>query len=338
MKEFKCYICKEKLDEINKSKEHIIPNSIGGKLKSNNLLCKTCNSQFGDSLDNILTKQFKVICNFLNIKRNRGKNQDIVAFNEEGAEFDYPADPNQSGRLRKPHISVKKEDDGKIKFSVFIQNKEQIYSIIKKIENDYPNHKIENKEKVVKQAMESCEYNMPGSLTTESFVGNPEFFMALHKILINFFIYKTGDFEHIEHLINKLKNNDFNLDNVFYYVPEKIEKNTRLRNIKHQLVIISDKRTKKLYGYIELFSVYRYIIVLNENYNENHHFSYTHNVITGEETDERKNVNYKNKKRIGDKEFSGDFIKEVNKLYDFINEKKQQEFFQSIYKILEDNV
>ena len=35
-----CYICCEELTKDNDSVEHIIPNAIGGKLKSKELICK----------------------------------------------------------------------------------------------------------------------------------------------------------------------------------------------------------------------------------------------------------------------------------------------------------
>ena len=37
-----CYLCRQVLSKENESVEHIIPNSIGGRLKSKKLLCKKC--------------------------------------------------------------------------------------------------------------------------------------------------------------------------------------------------------------------------------------------------------------------------------------------------------
>ncbi|WP_303873341.1 HNH endonuclease, partial [Tepidanaerobacter acetatoxydans] len=53
----KCYICKESLDKSNSSIEHIIPNALGGNLKSRNLICKNCNSRIGSEEDAILAEQ-----------------------------------------------------------------------------------------------------------------------------------------------------------------------------------------------------------------------------------------------------------------------------------------
>ena len=47
----RCYLCGTLLNESNRSVEHIIPNAIGGHLKSKNLLCKDCNSNTGQKID-----------------------------------------------------------------------------------------------------------------------------------------------------------------------------------------------------------------------------------------------------------------------------------------------
>lgn len=67
----KCYICGEELTKDNTSAEHIIPNAIGGKLKSKDLICKKCNNKLGHNTDNELAKQLEFFTNFLNINRER---------------------------------------------------------------------------------------------------------------------------------------------------------------------------------------------------------------------------------------------------------------------------
>ena len=47
----KCYLCGMLLSESNRSLEHIIPNAIGGHLKSKDLICKNCNSNTGQKID-----------------------------------------------------------------------------------------------------------------------------------------------------------------------------------------------------------------------------------------------------------------------------------------------
>src|SRR5690606_2796663 len=69
----KCYNCLSEITRENKSLEHIIPNSIGGKLKSSTLLCRDCNSTFGETIDTELAKSYNNLVALLGINRDRQK-------------------------------------------------------------------------------------------------------------------------------------------------------------------------------------------------------------------------------------------------------------------------
>lgn len=58
-----CYVCGNILNEKNQTEEHIFLNAIGGNLKSKNLICRECNSSFGNDIDAALAGQFNAIAN-----------------------------------------------------------------------------------------------------------------------------------------------------------------------------------------------------------------------------------------------------------------------------------
>lgn len=72
-----CYLCGVLLDKSNSSVEHIIPNALGGNIKSRQLLCKKCNSNTGQNVDSELSKQLNFFANMLNIRRDRGEPQEF---------------------------------------------------------------------------------------------------------------------------------------------------------------------------------------------------------------------------------------------------------------------
>ena len=47
---FQCYYCKEYLTDLNRTKDHVIPKSKGGKLSKDNKVfaCRKCNRNKGD--------------------------------------------------------------------------------------------------------------------------------------------------------------------------------------------------------------------------------------------------------------------------------------------------
>lgn len=61
-----CYNCGATLNRKTRSAEHILPNSIGGKRKAYNLLCKACNEKFGRSIDNELASKLARFHTLLN--------------------------------------------------------------------------------------------------------------------------------------------------------------------------------------------------------------------------------------------------------------------------------
>lgn len=82
------WLCEAELTDDNQSKEHIIPNGIGGRLKSNKLLCKTCNTRMGDSSDASLCDDLRFYVEMFQINCERNKDlKGIVMTDTEGDEI-----------------------------------------------------------------------------------------------------------------------------------------------------------------------------------------------------------------------------------------------------------
>ena len=67
----KCALCDVEITKNNDTKEHIIPNVIGGRKKIKGFICRACNSTSGDSWDKELAKQLNPLSLFFGIKRER---------------------------------------------------------------------------------------------------------------------------------------------------------------------------------------------------------------------------------------------------------------------------
>jgi hypothetical protein len=68
----RCVRCDCPIDESNDSEEHVIPNSIGGRLKVRGFICRDCNSRTGETWDATLSQQLNFFCHFFGVKRERG--------------------------------------------------------------------------------------------------------------------------------------------------------------------------------------------------------------------------------------------------------------------------
>lgn len=96
---------------------HIILNSIGGRLKSNSLICKNCNSKLGDSIDTKLSKDLNVFANLINIKRETGKPQPFKVISKKTHE-EYILKPGGVPEPLNCNVERIVNDDNILKFNI----------------------------------------------------------------------------------------------------------------------------------------------------------------------------------------------------------------------------
>ena len=71
MKLAQCALCDIPMSDENDSREHIIPQAIGGRRFVRGFICQTCNREKGNSWERALANQCEDISLFLNIKRQK---------------------------------------------------------------------------------------------------------------------------------------------------------------------------------------------------------------------------------------------------------------------------
>ncbi|GAL13836.1 hypothetical protein JCM19233_4843 [Vibrio astriarenae] len=69
----KCALCDVEITEKNDTKEHLIPNAIGGRKKVKGFICENCNNASGDDWESELAKQLNPLSLFFGISRERGE-------------------------------------------------------------------------------------------------------------------------------------------------------------------------------------------------------------------------------------------------------------------------
>lgn len=268
-----CYLCGENITEKNITEEHIIPNALGGKLKSKELICMNCNSKFGESLDIELAKQMNIYANMLNIPRDRGCPPNVECVSEEGKPK-YRIAPGGKPLLVHPYKVS--EESGKIKFEC---PPHRLKDFKREIESRFAK---ENK-KVEFEIGEIKSEQLKEPVTQELAHYGGKYFSALNKIAVNFYIYLKKESSLVQHIINELKNENDVFENIVLYSLEskKELEETQLTEVFHKLILKMDKEEKKIYVYIELFSSDCFLILLNDNYTgENYTKVYTYNVVS----------------------------------------------------------
>lgn len=278
-----CYSCNNLLEKNNFSIEHIIPNSIGGKLKSSKLLCKSCNSILGSEIDDKLAKQFNFFMNFFMLERERGSYQPIKGKTKNGEEYSLNGIEIKS----KPKILL---DDESVNFTGNDEEDLKIY--FKGLLKKYPHLKMED---IILHAKKERYYlNEPISIKLS--IGGENVFRAISKMAVNFYMHKGGNRNNITNILSYIKGEVNNEPKKIFHHYGFSDDNLIINDQKlyHLIKIIGNSEEKTLYSYIELFGTFKFIIYLSDNYEgQNIDYQLFYNLFSKAQIKNPITINYK---------------------------------------------
>lgn len=250
-----CYLCDKVLCDWNSSKEHIIPNALGGHLKSQHILCKECNSILGEELDNILSSRIN-LPTLLDIKRDRGKTKEIVGKTQSGKK--YLIDRNLKPKNEK--IETKILENGKR--SIIVRDEKEARKILKQIKKKNPKINVESELSKIKWKNEYIDEPL---FFKNDILDGKEAFRAITKIAIGFYCNALNDTINIRHLIPFLKNEEDRYI-VYHYFPDEKIYQPQDGEVSHIIYLKGNKSERILTCYIELYNCHNFLVVLNNNY------------------------------------------------------------------------
>ena len=143
-----CASCESEITEINDSKEHVIPNSIGGRKKVRGFICITCNSSFGQSWDAKLAEQLNWFSLAVGIDREQGSSPAEIVHTVDGTELRLRADGTMT---RKEPFFQKTESDGKVNIRMLASTKREAQQRLKGIKKEHPGFDLEGELKNLKR-------------------------------------------------------------------------------------------------------------------------------------------------------------------------------------------
>lgn len=254
----KCYICDTDITVDNETDEHIIINAAGGRLKSKELICGKCNTDFGETIDSILAKQLNNMANMLMVKRHRGEPQPILGVEESTGEKFF-IDVGGKPKLAKPKIN-KTVDGEKTNISITARTMSEVKHILTGLAKKHPHFNVEE---VIKSAKVREEY-FDKALQFQNEVGGLEVFRAVCKCATNFYIYCKGDPKHIKHLIPYIKG-DVSKEIVWLHYQDNLY-DLDSNECFHIIYLVGNSKEKVLYCYVDYFNTHKYLVLLNDNY------------------------------------------------------------------------
>ena len=251
-----CFACK---NPNVLTEEHVIPQALGGRLKAN-LYCKVCNENFGKGIDSEITKRFYNIATILKIKRERGKSQpfEIVDINNEiKLIFD-----GETFRRKDPIVKIEPEADGKTLKSANItaRSKKELENRIKDIQRRYKVH----------GEMKTFQEVHPGPTETkyEITIDNTLIRRAVTKIVYSLLCIKVSKdvvlesaFDEVREYIKDGKGPDLACANFIH-----TQFMTDYMRPLHKIHIALNRQKKVAVGYVSLFGIYRFTVLLSSKY------------------------------------------------------------------------
>lgn len=135
-----CALCDDMITQDNDTKEHIIPNAIGGRKKVTGFICNTCNNKSGDTWENELAKQLNPLSLFFRISRERGNAPRQKFSMTDGNEIFLEHD----GRMTPPKPQYQENIEGdQIQISIQARTVQEARGMLKGVQRKYPNANVD---------------------------------------------------------------------------------------------------------------------------------------------------------------------------------------------------
>ncbi|MFA6186458.1 MAG: HNH endonuclease [Phycisphaerae bacterium] len=272
-----CVLCGLPITSKNDSKEHLIPNAIGGRKKVAGFICKNCNSKGGQDWDSELARQLNPLSVLFGISRERGEVPAHTIETANGKQLRLNADGSMG--LTKPKYDVTPHKSG-ISINIHARSNKEAKQMLTGMKQKFPHFDIDE----IMNNAQSQSYYPDGmiNLKLPSFGGH----MAGRSIV------KTCLALAVESGVNPSSCN-ISKDYVTkpngkacfdYYYERDLVVNRTEGTIFHCVSVFGNPDTKQLIGYVEYYSVWRMIVCLSDKY-EGARMARTYalNPVSGEE-------------------------------------------------------
>lgn len=254
-----CLFCNVELTSANSAKEHIIPNAIGGRLKSSTLDCLKCNNECGAACDSALADSLNPLANLLGIERENGEPPPIVGtMGGKGVRLDADGKPE----FTKPEHEVKK-DGSTVQISIKARDLREARKMLEGFARKYPINVAD----VIKGSTLRQEY-LPDMVKFNFSAGGPDTLRSVTKTAYLFLRHKRPalPLDREQELVEFIKGiRDYKSA---YFLPGDRVVAPAPGQVLHAIVIKSYPAERLLVAFVEYFSVFTFVILLSENCDE----------------------------------------------------------------------
>ena len=259
-----CYICQKEITSENDTREHIIPDSIGGKLKGKGILCLSCNNGAASDIDREIASMLSYFYELVRAAQETPPSDLVLTGRDiNGNLFTF------YGQDLVPQATVTL----KIGQKEFIF-RDQEAKVLKGVKNrisqfsaKHNNLKAFDLTKDLKLVPTPHPVLYFTDSTGKTRSGGLPFFRSALKTAVNYYLKEGGDTKEIEIAKRLVRDGGENvLWKARFYYPELLPHIVATDEVSHLLHLIGDPKTGILICYIEMFNCHNVLILLSDNY------------------------------------------------------------------------
>lgn len=275
----KCALCPDTLTKENLTREHIIPNSIGGRRKTKGFICNECNNKYGKTWEAVLANQFLWFSLATGIKRERGESPNLLIKTVEGEELLLRHDGTMTPA--KPHYEEQEDENGKVNIQIQVRTKEEARKIVKGVARKFPS--VDVKAATENILVQQTYLDSPLAMSLQ--FGGPDGGRSMVKTALALASEYGIDNNKCEKAINYLKNEEVLPPFGLCYTIDLVE-NRPQQEIFHCVAVRGLPEYGKLFAYVEFYNMARIIVELSDRYDgEDVYHAYSIDPTTGLEID-----------------------------------------------------
>jgi hypothetical protein len=277
----RCSLCPNTLTEENLSREHIIPNCIGGRRKTIGFICNTCNNDFGKEWEKVLAEQLLWFSLSVGIVRERGESPHLKVKVVDGSELLLRNDGSLT--LAKPSYSETEAEDGKIKIQLSARTEDEVRKLAKGIWRKYPN--LDLQAAIDNMVTERSYLDRPLNISLQ--FGGPYAGRSMVKTALALASHYGVDMDLCGKALAYLKDPSPEASPPFglCYSTDLVI-NRPVDSIFHCVAVAGISSVGKIVGYVEYFNFARILIELGDSFTgDSFYHSYSIDPTTGVESD-----------------------------------------------------
>ena len=272
-----CAFCAKQFTDSNTSKEHIIPNAVGGRKIVSSFICVDCNNSTGAAWDKELVNQLRPLCTMFNINRGRGNNQEFDVETINGKKLTVR--PGGSMTIAQP-VFDKCDLGDKTEINIQTRSMKELKEILSGLQNQYPQIDIDE---MLRKATDEREYSSVPYKIPFEFGGHLAGRSIVKSCLA--LAYEVGlNIDNCEHAKSYLLSNG---DACFgYFYEYDVVKDRPEKTFFHGIYVCGDPVRNLILAYVEYFGFLKVVACLSSNYiGDAFSHGYAVDPFTGKELD-----------------------------------------------------